>query len=163
MAFDTGAFVGELFLAYVAQEGHSNGEEYAEWILQQIETFWNSFVEELIRLWDDPVEHTGYKYGRVLLDTPEAIRQSQGMFLETMLADTLGFAGMKMLRRIVGIAHVEDLESIQDKTIRAYCERHGLEIAKVLIKNSTSFTSITDATQLAREKKKLMQTASTII
>jgi 5-methylthioribose kinase len=33
--------------------------------------------------------------------------------------DTLGFMGCEMIRRVVGIAHVEDLESIADATVRA--------------------------------------------
>ena len=32
--------------------------------------------------------------------------------------DTLGFAGCKMVRRIVGIAHVEDMDSIADADLR---------------------------------------------
>jgi 5-methylthioribose kinase len=42
----------------------------------------------------------------------------QGRFLSQLLADSLGFAGAKMIRRIVGIAHVEDLESIPDPETR---------------------------------------------
>lgn len=46
--------------------------------------------------------------------------------------DTLGFAGMKMIRRVVGISHVEDLDGIKDKATRARCESHALALGKRL-------------------------------
>lgn len=154
-AFDTGALVANLLLAYVSQEGHRPDDpgEYAEWILQQIQTFWNSFTSQFTALWNDPTQHTGFCYGREVLgdDDDEDRTACQTEFLNTMLADTLGFAGMKMLRRIVGIAHVEDLESIADADVRARCERRGLVLAKTFITKPASFETIEDAIRLARE------------
>jgi 5-methylthioribose kinase len=42
----------------------------------------------------------------------------------------LGFAGAKIIRRIIGIAHVEDFESIQDQDVKATCELRALTIAR---------------------------------
>ena len=39
-------------------------------------------------------------------------------FLRGVLEDSLGFAGAKMIRRVVGIAHVEDLDGIADADAR---------------------------------------------
>jgi 5-methylthioribose kinase len=50
--------------------------------------------------------------------TPECLRATQEVFMASLLADTLGFAGAKMIRRVLGVAHVEDLESIADKDKR---------------------------------------------
>ncbi len=153
MGFDTGAFIANLFLAYMSQAGHDNGEAYADWILEQIITFWTTFETEFIKLWDDASEHTGMAFKRQLLGDSDGLERAQKEFMSTMLGDTLGFAGMKMLRRIVGIAHVEDLESIQDADVRAKCERHGLETAKVFIKTAPSITTILDAVEIAKSKK----------
>jgi 5-methylthioribose kinase len=142
-----------LLLAYVSQGGHENGDDYGEWILEQAHIFWTTFCKEFVQLWSDPTEHTGFMYGRSLLDSPEAIATSQAIFLKELLADTLGFAGMKMLRRIVGIAHVEDLETIKDDQTRAICEIRGLEIAKFFIKSVSSITTIEGAIHIAREKQ----------
>jgi 5-methylthioribose kinase len=38
--------------------------------------------------------------------------------MASLFADTLGFAGAKMIRRVLGVAHVEELESIADKDKR---------------------------------------------
>jgi 5-methylthioribose kinase len=58
-----------------------------------------------------------------------------------------------MLRRIVGIAHVEDLESIPDNQTRAICEERGLDIAKFLITSASSMNSIDSAVHIARTKQ----------
>jgi 5-methylthioribose kinase len=154
MGFDTGAFLGNLLLAYVSQAGHhSNDEHYGEWILASIVTFWNTFQTNFLKLWDDPSTHTGFCYGRQTFHTPNEVAFCQADFLATVLADTLGFAGMKMVRRLVGISHVEDLDSIENVNVRANCERHGLGIAKILIKTASSIQSIEDAVQIARDQK----------
>ena len=62
--------------------------------------------------------------------------------MENLLNDTLGFGAAKMIKRIVGVAHVEDFESIADAAKRANCERRALHFAKLLIKERTTFKSI---------------------
>ena len=47
-------------------------------------------------------------------------------------------------RRIVGVAHVEDFESITDASRRADCERRALEVAKLLLKERRKFYAITE-------------------
>lgn len=153
MAFDTGALVANLFLAYVSQDGHDNEAAYAEWILEQIKVFWETFTKEFTQLWDDPSEHTGTWYERRKFESDADVKHTQTDFLQYVLGETLSFAGMKMLRRIVGIAHVEDLESIKDADVRARCERHGLNIAKQFIKTASNFKSIDEAIQMARLQK----------
>jgi len=54
-----------------------------------------------------------------------------------------------MIRRIFGIAHVEDLEMIKDPDVRACCEKIALSFAKKLIKDGHVFSQITEATSLA--------------
>ena len=117
--------------------------------MQQIQIFWSTFETEFINLWNDESEHTGMMFNRLVL-TPSGASGAQSLFMCGLLRDTLGFAGMKMLRHIVGIAHVEDLESLEDLDVRAKCERHGLEIAKTFIKTAASFTSIDEAIALAK-------------
>jgi 5-methylthioribose kinase len=50
-----------------------------------------------------------------------------------IFADSVGFAGAKMVRRILGLAHVEDLESIQNPKIRSVYEMKALHLARTLI------------------------------
>jgi 5-methylthioribose kinase len=45
----------------------------------------------------------------------------------------LGFAGVEMVRRLIGVAHVEDFLSIEDVGLRGKCEGRALEFAQVLL------------------------------
>ena len=62
---------------------------------------------------------------------------SKSRWLRGFLADTeaeaLAFAGCKMIRRIVGVAHVADFEEIADPGRRAACERNALRLAREMV------------------------------
>jgi 5-methylthioribose kinase len=161
MAFDTGALVANLLLAYVSQKGHrAEGDDtYEEWILQQVVGFWNTFRDQFIALWNDPQEHRGFMYHTLKEELALAVQSPdrapvawQQEHLRTLLQETLGFAGMKMLRRIVGIAHVQDLESIPDLELRSRCERRALRMARVFIvqESPDAFGTIEDVIALVR-------------
>jgi 5-methylthioribose kinase len=159
-AFDTGAFIANLLLSYVSQRAHRSNDnlnsDYDEWILEQIVVFWNTFVAQFTKYWNDPTEYTGYMYDCIkdtLIADDTILKQCQDQYMQHFLCDTIGFAGMKMLRRIVGIAHVEDLESITDLELRSVCERRGLRIAQHFIIHgcdSSAFKSIEDVVAFVR-------------
>ena len=47
-----------------------------------------------------------------------ALAEKQARTMRALFEDTLGFAGCKMIRRILGLAHVADFESIADHLVR---------------------------------------------
>ena len=110
-------------------------DDFAVWILAQIEVFYSNFVRVFTELWDEACASSefsgeifnGKKFPGITM------KVAQASYLSTLLRDSLGFAGMKMIRRIVGIAHVEDLESIQDADRRALCEKRALRFARRLV------------------------------
>jgi 5-methylthioribose kinase len=69
-------------------------------------------------------------------------------FMARLLQDSIGFAGAKMARRILGLAPVEDMESIKDTDHRARCERRALSLARQLMLGRSSITSIATLRQL---------------
>ena len=46
----------------------------------------------------------------------------------------------------MGVAHVEDFESIADVGRRAHCERRALDFGKILLKERQRFSSIEEVT-----------------
>lgn len=46
------------------------------------------------------------------------VQAAQQAFMAQLLQDSLKFGGAVMLRRIVGIAHIEDFQQISDPDIR---------------------------------------------
>ena len=54
-------------------------------------------------------------------------------------------------RRILGVAHVEDFESIADAAKRATCERRALNLAKMLLKERRKFDGIAEIISAIRQ------------
>ncbi|GJP83921.1 hypothetical protein CLOP_g14022 [Closterium sp. NIES-67] len=149
MGFDIGAFLGNLLLAYFSQDGHATAAdsraEAKRWILQCFVETWQLFETKFLALWDDKAVAKGDAYPQALYhDAPALLSVAQTAFLRDVFLDSLGFAGAKMIRRIVGIAHVEDLESIADPDVRAACERKALNFGKRLVKERQQFKSISE-------------------
>lgn len=146
MGFDIGAFLGNLVLAFFAQDGHAvqgnDREAYKQWILRTIEETWNLFEQKFISLWDQHKDGNGDAYLASIYNTEDLRILAQKKYMKDLFHDSLGFGAAKMIRRIVGVAHVEDFESIADPSKRAYCERRALNIAKMLLRERRRFDSI---------------------
>jgi 5-methylthioribose kinase len=69
-----------------------------------------------------------------------------------LFADMLGFAAVKMIRRILGFAHNADFERITDPDRRAACERAVLDLARMLLVTPERFASIDDVLDAARDR-----------
>ena len=157
MGFDVGAVIGNLLLAFFSQEGHESSpgirKEYRHWLLQTVEETWNRFEQRFLELWQE--QASGDAYNASLFTDPrsaEALATEQRHYLKRLFHDSVGFAGVKMIRRILGLAHVEDLEAIKDPDLRARCERKALRLGRLLVIESESFSKITEVTTAARQE-----------
>ena len=63
---------------------------------------------------------------------------------------SLAFAGAKMIRRILGLAHVEDMEAIADSERRAHCEAKALRLARELLVSPKDFSGLADVVSATR-------------
>ncbi len=155
MGFDLGAIVGNLLLNYFAQDGHAGAgdsrEAYQEWVLSAMEEFWGRFERNFVELWRH--EARGDAYPAALFADPaslaalDAERQTD---MARLFADTLGFAGAKMIRRILGLAHNIDLEWIADPDARALCETRCLRFARELMVGTPRYRAIAEIAAAAR-------------
>ena len=149
IGFDLGAFLGNLLLSWYAQPGHAtehdNRLEYQQWILEQVVSFWESFRRSFLALWAEHAQ--GDVLSTSLFARPEeanTLELARRTFLDGLFADMLGFAACKMIRRIVGFAHVIDFDRIQDAAVRARCEASALAMARTLLTHPAQFHSIRD-------------------
>jgi 5-methylthioribose kinase len=154
MGFDLGAFMANLLLSYYSQEGHAtpgdDRKDYRRWLLDTLETFWRSFESKFLELWR--MGGTGDAFVPGLFEDEggrRALEAYRVAFMARLLQDSTGFAGAKIARRILGLAHVEDMESIGDSDCRARCERGALKLARELMLGRSSITSIGAVRQLA--------------
>lgn len=149
IGFDLGAFFGNLLLSWYSQPGHSTSDDnrvaYQEWILQQAKTFWETFRKRFLALWSEDAK--GDAFPAPMFCTAEdgaALQLARSAFLDSLFADMLGFGACKMIRRIVGFAHVIDFECIQDAARRADCEARALAMAHLLLTHPEQFQSVQD-------------------
>ena len=158
MGFDIGAFLANLLLAYFSQDGlekqtGSDRGENKKWLLECVVNTWCVFEKRFVELWDlhgvgegtsgvTPSMVYGKDNGR------QALKAVQSKYLRDVLVDSLGYAGAKMTRRVVGIAHVADLESIKDQDVKAQCECAALKCGRRLIMEADKL-SIQDVKNVA--------------
>ena len=154
MGFDLGAFMANLLLAFFAQEGHAtdndNREDYRAWILDTLESFWTLFEEKFLALWSKGGKGDAFLPPLFADDTGEiALEAYRHMTMARLFQDAIGFTGAKMARRILGLAHVEDLESITDPDRRALCEKRALKMARALMVGRASLSTINEIRTIA--------------
>jgi 5-methylthioribose kinase len=155
IGFDVGAVIGNLLLAYFAQGGHEEKlharDAYREWILMQAERVWSEFERRFLESWR--AAPAGDAYPASLFasaDDRPAMDKERARFVRVLFEDTLGFGAAKMVRRILGLAHVEDLESIADPERRARSEAKALALARELMLGAKGFSGMGDVTAAAR-------------
>ena len=138
MGFDTGLLLANLLFAYLSQPGHHNNEEHANWILEQTVILFEAFDRKFQSLWKEK-ESDDSSTGELLRAWPDAGQSHHAKedYMQDVWNDTIGFAGAEMIRRIVGIAHVEDLDGIEDTETRSFCEKRCLYLARHLMMQST--------------------------
>jgi 5-methylthioribose kinase len=138
IGFDIGAILANLMLSYLAQEGHPGEPDtiaaYRRWLLDTMEAVWTGFETKFLALWRQSA--TGDAFTTDLFADgagAAALEKHRAVTMARIFADSIGFAGAKMVRRILGLAHVEDLESIEDPKIRSACEMKALRLARDLM------------------------------
>jgi 5-methylthioribose kinase len=102
MGFDTGAFLANMLLSYFSHAANK-GDEYAEWVLEQTIIYYETFETLFLQLWNDA--HAAGKVGDLYPTNQfqgDVLVAAQKSYMAELWRDTRGFAGMKMIRRIVG-------------------------------------------------------------
>jgi 5-methylthioribose kinase len=138
VGFDVGAILANLMLSYFAQAGHPGEPDaiaaYRSWLLDSIEAVWTLFATKFTALWRQSA--TGDAFVAELFVDPAgaaALEAHRQLTMARIFADSVGFAGAKMARRILGLAHIEDLETIADPKVRSVCETKALQLARNLM------------------------------
>ncbi|CAH1200337.1 Methylthioribose kinase [Paenibacillus allorhizoplanae] len=142
MGFDIGAVLANLLLNFAAQEGWSKDEEsrsaYRAYLTQTIKDVWRHFEENFRALWNEQG-----------VDRVFTAPGYQDYFLLNLLRDTVGFTGAKMVRRVVGLAHVADIDKIEDAAARERAQRMALTIGTASIRANRQVTTIDELIAIA--------------
>ncbi|MBW7456372.1 S-methyl-5-thioribose kinase [Paenibacillus sepulcri] len=144
MGFDIGAVIANLLLNFAAR-GHWDSDEtarqeYRSYLIETIREIWIKFDAKFRSLW----EKNGVD--RISMTAPGY----KDNYMNRLLQDTVGYAGSKMVRRIVGLAHVADIDQIPDPAAREHAQRLALSIGKELIKRNRKTAAIEDLIEVAQ-------------
>ncbi len=162
IGFDLGAFIGNLLISYLSQPGHATTADSRlqtqTWILAQLPLFWDHFRERFLALWE--ANPAGDVYPADLFVDPSsraALQAERVRFVDGVYVDMIGFAAVKMIRRILGFAHVGDFLEIADVDRRAACESATLELARTMLKLPENFSTIAALADAARRAGEILR------
>lgn len=155
MGFDIGMLIGNFLMAYHAIPAHVAHDTartaYQDWLLEVTQTTWTTFAAEFRRLWE--TERLGILYPRSLYEDQghdAASQEACAQVLSEIWTDLLGFAGVEMHRRILGLAHVAEFDTIEDADLRAALEAKSLRLGRDLVLRRQRIADIDTLLGMAR-------------
>lgn len=125
MGFDAGTALGNLLLNYCGLPGllaPPEADAGRAQRLSDVRTLWHTFAARFLSL----SQHHGREPSLAASGYAER-------FLQQVWQDTIGYCGTELIRRTIGLAHVADLDSIQDDDARTACQRRALRLGRTLI------------------------------
>ena len=120
IGFDVGMLLANVLFAAFAREDRTFVTGEARELLQVFET-------EFVRILQ--AQRTGSVGQPRMGDVSELIASR----MQEIRRDVAGFAGIELIRRVVGLAHVDDFESVVDPEVRALREAKALRCGRALM------------------------------
>lgn len=129
MGYDIGNVMANLMFAWA--RGHAMDEqEFTSWTEHTLVDVIEQFTLKFQTTWDS--------YATELTAKNQDFKED---YLRTVLKDTAGMAGLELARRIVGLAKVKDITTIEPIEKRLQAERLCLRVAIELIMHPEQFES----------------------
>jgi 5-methylthioribose kinase len=133
MSFDIGAVIGNLFLNYAAHEVRTSDSDaradFRQYLTETVIQLWKVFEREFQYIWNQ-------------VDTINMPPGYQQDYMRRLLQDSAGMAACKMMRRVIGLAGVEDIRGIENVEDRSVAASLALNIARTLIMQRRDFKTI---------------------
>ena len=140
-AFDPGLLIGELFINYISWSGKQAPpgkiSDYRSYLQGMINGLYEQFEAKFLGLWESGTS-----------DLIATLPGYQEAYMRRMLMDTVGYAAVVMIRRMHGLAHDADVDTIADEGTRRDVQIMILEAAEELLMHREEFASIRDVTRL---------------
>ena len=139
--FDIGALLANLVNNYIHHSVVTKNENYKVWLLKIIEEVLEKFSQKFLSFWSE------HKNSALLVDgfaDEDTINTYKINFVKNIIKQSVGFAGVKMARRVYGVAGVEEIRDIKDKILRAHAEDMALSIAKKFVLNYKNINNINE-------------------
>lgn len=127
MGYDIGNVIGNLFFSlvnrkYLMEDGKEK-EEFLQWLSQTIRDIFDMFVVKFYK-----------KYKEIVKDPMYTNDGFENWYLKEILADSIGSAGLEIIRRVVGDSKVMEVSTIENVEKRVEVERELINIGIRFIK-----------------------------
>ncbi len=122
VAFDVGLFWANYLLSYYS---HTDDIKTQSQIVAAIIRSWETYTEAF------------------MMD-----KSLKSRTLHTIFHETVGFAGMEMLRRVIGAAHVKDIENIKNMNRKLCIETAILKFGQTLVKDHNIIFNVGEMIEL---------------
>ena len=143
IGFDIGAIFANLLMNAAAQsywsDGQRNVSDVQNQLLNTISDIWVQFEQKFVTLWNE-------KGVDRLSKTPGF----QSDYLSRLLMDTFGYTGCKMVRRVIGLAHVADLDKMPIDNQRIAAKLAVLHLGQQFILHHRNARSISEMIDMSR-------------
>lgn len=125
MGYDIGNVIGNLFFSWANKYyGDMENKEFLKWIESTIKDTFDFTKEKISSKYDSIVEFELYNN--------DCFKEK---YLKEIFADSLGYAGTEIIRRVVGDSKVMEITSVDDNHIRVPMERALIKMGISLIMN----------------------------
>lgn len=125
MGYDIGNVIGNLFFSWANKYyGDMENKEFLKWIESTIKDTFDFTKEKISSKYDSIVEFELYNNDYF-----------KEKYLKEIFADSLGYAGTEIIRRVVGDSKVIEITSVDDNDIRVPMERALIKMGISLIMN----------------------------
>ncbi len=131
IGFDLGAVVGNLLMASIAMDARGKSE-YAAWLESTAFEVMDKFAAKFEALL---LNGGGAMYGEEYwANTDKSGKNALAQkIIRDILSESIGFAGCKMARRQLGVAHILEIDGVEDDGLRAQVETKVLGIAREMV------------------------------
>ncbi len=133
MGYDVGNIIANMIFAWINADATMDNEEecitFKNWVENTICEIIDKFKAKFLKVWKEEAKE-------ILAKTPGFA----DWYLSQVIHDTAAVAGLELCRRIVGMAHVKDITSIENESARLRAERICITVAKLYIKNRKNYT-----------------------
>lgn len=135
MGFDVGFLLANFLFSYFSQDPDqsSHDGDFASLLLDQTEKWYTAFESHFTAQFMKFSTGEGEFFTGGVNSSPSTLAAALKACLAEIWSDALGYAGLELIRRILGISHVADLEEIADPLIRSRCEKKCLLMARCLV------------------------------
>lgn len=144
-AFDVGKIIGNIIVNYISWSGKNVSTEelqdYRLYLLDTINELYNKFTLKFTDNWNKDIQ-----------DISAKVSDFQKFYLQNILVDAIGYAGAVMIRRMHGLAHNADVDTIENLEKRKHVQIAVLELGEILIMKREELQSIEDVTNLIKSK-----------